>query len=143
MLREQALQLLILLWSNPFRLPKTPRNLLTRTKDYLQTRHLRNIISWTKRANGAIEKQNFNEHTSSNHIRTWLYSGTITSNEAYGRLCTADDTWYDPHCYDSDDSEMTVNYCKKYPTEQDSSWIPQLMPSISVNIVPNKLIASK
>ena len=86
MLWEQAIQLLTSLRSTPFRLPKTSNSLLTQTKDYLQISHLRNITSWTKRVNRAIEEHNFNERTSSIGIRTWLYSETITSNEAYELL---------------------------------------------------------
>ena len=45
MLREQAVKLLFSLLSTQLRLPQKSRNLLLRTKECIQTTHLRNIIS--------------------------------------------------------------------------------------------------
>lgn len=70
MLRDQAIQLLSTLQFTPYQLPQKSHKLLNRTKSYLQTSHLRNIISWTNRVNKAMEEQNYSERSTSNDIRT-------------------------------------------------------------------------
>ena len=81
------------------------------------------MISWTKRVNRALEQQNFSEKNTANDIRTWIYSGELLAAKERTRLRHDGDDWHDPHCYDSDDSEITVNSSKKYPDEADNSWI--------------------
>ena len=124
MLRNQAASLLTSLRSTPYRLPMANRNLLKRSTEYLNTSHIRNVISWTNRVNRALEEQAFIEKTSSTDIRTWIYSGTISTLHSCSRLRSSEDTWYDRHNYDSDDSEMTVNEQNKFPDEADKSWSP-------------------
>ena len=65
------------------------------------------------------------------------------SREDCRRLNNEADTWYDPHNYDSDDSDMTVNYGVKYPDEDDNSWFPRHINSPSVTTAPNNLNAPK
>ena len=142
MLREQAVILLTTLRFTPHRLPNQSRNLLNRTKSYLQTSHLKNVVSWTKRVNRALEEQSYKERSTSNDIRTWLYSGRILSCDNCGRVEREDDGWYDPHSYDSDDSEMTVNYKFKFPDEEYKTWEPYCARNIDTTVT-NKLIAPK
>ena len=68
--------------------------------------------------NQTLENQNLDDKTTSNDIRTWLYSGMISDKEKCMELKTDDDTWYDPHNYDSDDSDMTANYGNMFPDER-------------------------
>ena len=143
MLRDQATSLLLSLRTTPYRLPSDTRNLLKRTTHYLQSTHLRNVISWTNRINIALETQNFNEKTTSNDIHTWLYSSVITDRRLCSRLKT-DDTWYDPHTYDSDDSDMTINFSDKFPDEETSTWITTKKSTVRfITNVVNNLIAPK
>lgn len=142
LLRDQAVALLTSLRHTPFRLPNQSRNLLNRSTDYLKTSYLRNVISWTNRVNAALEDQSFNEKTSSTDIRTWIYSGNILSRDQCTRLRDVD-TWYDPHAYDSDNSEMTVNYYKKFPDEELNTWIRCDVKRSKQSTVNNNLIAPK
>ena len=49
------------------------------------------------------------------------------------------DSWYDPHDYNSDDSEMTVNYGDNFPGENIYAWSPNKSPTIHFlsNVVKN------
>ena len=123
MLLPQAINLLQSLRKMPYSLHKSARNLLDQSTSYLQTTHLRNVISWTKRVNRVLEQQSFSEKNTINDIRTWIYSGELLTAKEQTRLRHDGDDWYDPHSYDSDDSEITVNLSKKYPDEADNSWI--------------------
>ena len=80
-------------------------------------------MSWTNRVNNALEEQTHLEKTSSNDIRIWMHSGKINSRENCVRMKTPDG-WCDPSYYDSDDSDLPANEYKKYPDEENDSWIP-------------------
>ena len=102
-LREQAVSLLFSLRSTPY---------LTRTSEYLRTTQIHNVTSWTHRINMALEDQHLTEKITTMDIRTWMYSGVLSTTTARTRSNNVDN-WYNPHEYDSDDSDLTVNYYKK------------------------------
>ena len=89
-----------------------------------------------------LEDQSFNDKTTSADIRTWIYSGSILSKAQCTKI-TDVDTWFDPHAYDSDDSELTANYYKKFPDEKINTWIRCDVKSSDQTTVDNILIAPK
>ena len=142
MLREQAVSLLLSLRTTPHRIPHHLRNLLTRTSDFLRSTQIHNVTSWTNRINQALEDQQFSEKSTSMDIRTWMYSGSLSAKAACTRV-KSDDTWYDPHAYDTDDSDLTINYCHKFPDEGDNTWINCDSMRGNCRPVNNALIAPK
>ena len=94
--------------------------------------------------NQALEDQNFDDKTTTNDIRTWLYSGIISDRVKCRRLKTDEDTWYDSHKYDSDDSDVTANYGNKFPDEENCTWCPNTSSTIRfISTVVNNLIVPK
>lgn len=141
-LREQAVSLLFSLRTTPYRIPYNLRNLLTRTTEYLRTTQIHNVTSWTNRMNMALEDQSLAKKPSSMDIRTWMYSGVLSTQSACIRAKN-DNTWYDPHDYDTDDSDLTINYCKKIPDEGDHTWIKCNSTQSICQSFKNTLIAPK
>ena len=73
--------------------------------------------------------------------------GCILVSSQTEKKCTrlkTNDTWYDPHTYDSDDSDMTINFSDKFPDEETSTWITTKNSTVQfITTVVNKLIAPK
>ena len=71
-----------------------------------------------------------------------MYSGVISTQSACTRI-HSDDTWYDPLAYDSDDSNLALNYCYKFPDEGDKIWIRSNSMRSNCQPLKNTLIAPK
>ena len=76
--------------------------------------------------------------------KTWLYLGMISDKGKCMELKTDDVTWYDPHNYDSDNSDVTANYGNMFSDEKSCTWCPNTLSTIRfISTVVNNLIASK
>ena len=103
--RNQAVDLLMKLRRDPYKLPHGSRDLAIRSRSKIMSSELSSVLNWISRVSNALDIQSKNLRLGRQDIRDWLKTGT-----PYERSRTHRDGFYVTGCTVEYDSDITIDF---------------------------------